>query len=435
MKTRQLSEPAFTVSTKAHRRIRTPAESGGKGMVAELVLPQGLAEPENVEEFDIWLDNLSYDVEPIHDLIAALIGRYSSRDPREQEILAARFGLDGDLPPTLAELGAVYGVTRERIRQLQERATATLIKHSLAAEDTQEARSVLTARYGPGQPDMHLVHRLTLETCATNTERSAKSLVNLKLQLAGHTDEAAKTLSAHVATCISWLRRRITELQRTTVSTEERATAHLTRWLDHVDWAPATTRISPLPTQSARLIDLTEEGKYSLYLDKVHREVLADSRFEQRFLRILNASSLIETFQEQPLCIGYQHKGRDRSYYPDLILKLADGRVILVEVKRVAELAYAKNQAKFAAARTYAHQRGWGWLVWTAAASIPELLSRTIAPDFQNRLTALVQSGNATWYTIRELEKEGLHFLDLVSLTLRNQWRWERTPFRLSPAS
>lgn len=404
-------------------------------MVAELILPQALAEPENVEEFDIWLDNLSYDIEPIHDLIASLIGRYSSRDPREPEILAARFGLDGDQPPTLAELGAVYGITRERVRQLQERATTTLIKQSLAAEHAQEARTVLTARYGPEHPEMQLVHRLTLETCATDTERSAKCLVNLKLQLAGHTAESAKTLTAQVVTCTSWLRRRITELQRSTVSAEERATAHLNRWLDAIDWPPQIPRISPIPTQCARLIDLTEEGKYSLYLNKVQREVLADSRFEQRLLRILNASNLVETFQEQPVCIRYRYKGHDRSYYPDLILKLADGRVILVEVKRVAELAYAKNQAKFAAARTYAHQRGWGWLVWTAAASIPELLSRTITAEFQSRLTALVESGNATWYTIRELEKEGLQFLDLVSLTLRNQWRWERTPFRLSPAN
>lgn len=405
-------------------------------MAADLTLPVALAEPENVEEFDIWLDNLGYDIEPIHDLIAALIGSYSSRDPREQEILAARFGLDGDQPPTLAELGTVYGITRERIRQLQERATTTLIKQSLTSEDAQEALAVLTDRYGPEHPEIQLVHRLTLETCATDTERSAKHLVNLKLQLAGHNAEAAKALTAHVSTCISWLRRRITELQRNTVSAQERATTHLNRWLDHVDWPPqSSTGISPIPTQAARLIDLTEEGKHSMYLDKVDREVLADSRLEQRLLRILNASNLVETFQEQPLCIRYQYQSRDRSYYPDLILKLADGRVILIEVKRVAELAYAQNQAKFRAARTYAHQRGWGWLVWTAAASIPELLSRTITAEFQNSLTALVESGNATWYTIHQLEKDGLQFLDLITLTMRNQWRWERTPFRLSPAN
>lgn len=40
-------------------------------------------------------------------------------DPREAEILIARFGLDGKKPKTLEEVGRKFKVTRERIRQLQ----------------------------------------------------------------------------------------------------------------------------------------------------------------------------------------------------------------------------------------------------------------------------------------------------------------------------
>jgi len=40
-------------------------------------------------------------------------------DPREAEILTLRFGLDGSKPKTLEEVGRKFGVTRERIRQLQ----------------------------------------------------------------------------------------------------------------------------------------------------------------------------------------------------------------------------------------------------------------------------------------------------------------------------
>ena len=47
-------------------------------------------------------------------------------EPREAEILTARFGLDGNKPLTLEEVGKSMKVTRERIRQLQNIALSKL---------------------------------------------------------------------------------------------------------------------------------------------------------------------------------------------------------------------------------------------------------------------------------------------------------------------
>lgn len=47
-------------------------------------------------------------------------------DPREQTILRYRFGLDGGTEKTLEEVGEKFGVTRERIRQIQNIALAKL---------------------------------------------------------------------------------------------------------------------------------------------------------------------------------------------------------------------------------------------------------------------------------------------------------------------
>ena len=46
--------------------------------------------------------------------------------PTEQTVLTLRYGLDDDHPRTLEEIGRQLGVTRERIRQIQERALAHL---------------------------------------------------------------------------------------------------------------------------------------------------------------------------------------------------------------------------------------------------------------------------------------------------------------------
>ena len=45
---------------------------------------------------------------------------------REQEILKARFGLDGQEPQTLEEVGRRLNVTKERVRQLENRAIRRL---------------------------------------------------------------------------------------------------------------------------------------------------------------------------------------------------------------------------------------------------------------------------------------------------------------------
>jgi RNA polymerase primary sigma factor len=47
-------------------------------------------------------------------------------DARESRILSMRFGLDNGRPKTLEEVGERLGVTRERIRQIQEQALQKL---------------------------------------------------------------------------------------------------------------------------------------------------------------------------------------------------------------------------------------------------------------------------------------------------------------------
>ena len=57
----------------------------------------------------------------VGDLLALL-------DERERRIISSRFGLDGSKPKTLEEVGEKFGVTRERIRQLQNIALMKLRK-------------------------------------------------------------------------------------------------------------------------------------------------------------------------------------------------------------------------------------------------------------------------------------------------------------------
>src|ERR671918_35347 len=55
-------------------------------------------------------------------------------DDREKKIIFQRFGLDGGKPKTLEEVGKKFGVTRERIRQLQNIALSKL-RRALAKKE------------------------------------------------------------------------------------------------------------------------------------------------------------------------------------------------------------------------------------------------------------------------------------------------------------
>ncbi len=63
----------------------------------------------------------------LNQLIGAL-------DAREGEIIRLRFGLNGDKPKTLEEVGEMFGITRERVRQLQNMALTRMRKALIAKE-------------------------------------------------------------------------------------------------------------------------------------------------------------------------------------------------------------------------------------------------------------------------------------------------------------
>lgn len=64
------------------------------------------------------------------DLLDEMDGLLDVLDKREKKIISQRFGLNGGKPKILEEIGRNFGVTRERVRQLQNVALAKL-RHAL----------------------------------------------------------------------------------------------------------------------------------------------------------------------------------------------------------------------------------------------------------------------------------------------------------------
>ena len=94
--------------------LDAPVNEGESGNFGELIGDELAVDPSDA------LEN--------KNMHGELDGLLEELDEREQRIIDARFGLDGEKPRTLEEVGLEFGVTRERIRQLQNAAISKMRK-------------------------------------------------------------------------------------------------------------------------------------------------------------------------------------------------------------------------------------------------------------------------------------------------------------------
>jgi len=95
------------------RSIDDPVgEDDGNTTIIDIIHDPNARTPEEVIEDGILR-------ELIFDAISAL-------DPREQIIIIDRYGLNDGRPKTLEEVGAIHNITRERVRQVEQKALKKL---------------------------------------------------------------------------------------------------------------------------------------------------------------------------------------------------------------------------------------------------------------------------------------------------------------------
>ena len=121
-------KPSGTLLLKRAMNLRTtslsaPLRSGAPG--ESPVSLEAILEDTRAEQPDqIVLDEL--DREKLHRMLQSI-------DGREAKVLSLRFGLENDRPKTLREIGRILGLSRERVRQIQNK-TLEKLKEALQPE-------------------------------------------------------------------------------------------------------------------------------------------------------------------------------------------------------------------------------------------------------------------------------------------------------------
>jgi RNA polymerase primary sigma factor len=98
-----------------------------------LEAPVGEEEDSRLGDFLEDKDSLSPEESAIYELMKGHVEEFLEiLPPREQKILRMRFGLENGRSHTLEEVGQEFGVTRERIRQIEAKALKKLERHELS---------------------------------------------------------------------------------------------------------------------------------------------------------------------------------------------------------------------------------------------------------------------------------------------------------------
>jgi RNA polymerase primary sigma factor len=88
--------------------LHTPLGEDGASELGDLIEDSEAIQPVEAVSFTLLQEQL-------HSVLGTL-------SEREAGVLSLRYGLAGGQPRTLDEIGSVYGVTRERIRQIESKA-------------------------------------------------------------------------------------------------------------------------------------------------------------------------------------------------------------------------------------------------------------------------------------------------------------------------
>ncbi|WP_280400616.1 sigma factor-like helix-turn-helix DNA-binding protein [Nocardia carnea] len=376
-------------------------------------------------------EHLSFELEECAHTLGVLIDEYAVDRERAATILRLRLGITGERPETLTRIGARFDFSRDRARQLHTKAVGELLRHT--ARSGRLPIPVYARRYPVGTRDSVLTRALLAETYATEGDIAVNDLAYLKLRLAGHSAADAKRVAGFVTQRIVAWRKKTNHLLSRLRETDSPA-GPPAPWPQRIEWPRRAVAAAPLPTAAARSFDLADDGRGRFYLHKPGRDIGFDSGLEARLMRLLDNDDRIRTFQEYPDAVGYRVDGAEQVHFPTLVAELADGRRALIDVQPLGHIGFHGNREKARAARAWAHENGWGWMLWTGSAlGEAELAAYPVPADIERQLVELLAEGPVRWPALGELRTaRGLAPIDLLALAVRHEWRWDRTPFRLS---
>lgn len=363
----------------------------------------------------------------LRELLATVVDEVGL-DSRLHEVLSRRLGLFDQSPQLLGQIAGEFGLSRERIRQLEVKSVARLRRsnNELLAHGRAIVADLLLV---DGSWDPSRVELLSAALFGGSSVQPIEPLLRVVGVPADAIDELRRPVGR-----LRRQRRRAERRQRGPAGSAERRAARLERLLAAADW-PEHAGAPPERESLIALRCVTPGGSAgAVHSVKVGRDVEYESGMERDFIELLERCDAVAFYQEQPVVVPYEYRGADRVYFPDLLVVLCDGRTLVVEVKPMHHMALSVNRAKFAAAREYCFERGWGFLVTDGWKTSADLLSRPVDADIEGAVVDAVCTGPIRLLKLRELKERHptLTAADIARVVMKHSLTYRRAPFLVS---
>lgn len=353
---------------------------------------------------------------------------------RDARVFEARFGLITGEPLTLAEIGELEGVTRERIRQLINRCMRKL-------------------RYRSSSKSDPVVYAACLELHASVREALRPSTAGLSLRAVDFADEMLTFLptKTHALPLLAgllgkrglpdgWLneaklllnvRRKEERIKARLEQSDERFRKRCAKLFAFIHWEGARVLSESDYGHLTRTRDTSGERSGTYFSKKLNRKVQFESGIEHHFFQRLERHPDVPFYQEQPFAIPYEFDGLTRTYYPDIFFVLKDKGVV-VEIKPRSGMGLYQNLCKWTAMRAFCEERGFGLLVTDSSRTIQEVQSLATDPQFEAALLLRLQRGPLAWRELRMIRDDyGVKVTEFVATVLRHRLEWRLKPLEL----
>jgi hypothetical protein len=377
-------------------------------------------------------EEVQQDGDPLPDrLREALAGavRACVADLTDRSIAIRLLGLEGDGERvTLARLGGEFHRSAERIRQRRNRAFKNI-------------NAALPRRIASSAKLRSVLAELSAQTDWTDPAESARAVVSY----VNDSVTAAKQLTLMLMLASGASPRIASRCAAEQAAVQAcRDPELLGRWrLDH--WTDAAAKAilrGPFARFEAPPADMvgakrspaegSRQEAIPLHSEKLQRVVACESGMEVKVYSWLERSEEVLCYQEQPIAFAYAAEGRDRLYYPDVVVWDREGRVLMIEVKPVFNMFRRRVLEKGLAAIAHLQPRGIGYLlVDSSGRTLADLATQAYDVVAAEAVEALFADGPVSFRVVKEMLSARTGRFDFgafVSMVINRDWAVTETP-------
>lgn len=377
--------------------------------------------------------------EEFFNLLSALAEEI--KDERKRAIFKMRFGIGQNQEPlTLKSIAEVFGLSRERIRQLLDKSFFRLhnsaliqirnreVKRSKKQVDKSATKFLLYLKEIVGIEEKDSIEKLASVFC------DPKSMLYLQLHFVElllkflYAKKEGSLYKLYKSSLVKAIGEKLRE--------KKRGREFYTDFLSQIFWPKEIKTLSDEEIgqlKSVRQPNYTRNniiGKF--FSDKLNKVVEYESWLEREFLYSLEVCDEVKYYQEQPLRVTYKDGDKLRNCTPDILVVLKDRTAVIVEVKPQFYLPLYKTIVKGRVLWEFCKTKGFGLAITDGQWSIKRLQQLPILAEFEKDiLNRLIETPlNLDEYLkIKETHKST--FLDLAAVIIKNKLTWKLGKFKL----